>query len=152
VTGANDFFHIDRDLAISLGFPKDYLRACVRRGRALAGLNFTDVDWNAALQRGDAGYLLHLPGAGRLPSAVARYVADGESRGIHKTFKCRTRSPWYRVPHVYMPDAFLTYMSGSLPRLVANAAGVVAPNTLHVLRMHPDGGLTNNMLSAIRGR
>jgi len=149
VTGANDFFHIDHDFATSLGLPNDYLRPCVCRGRALAGLRFTDADWNTARERGDAGYLLHLPGAGRLPAAVARYVADGESRGIHKTFKCRTRSPWYRVPHVHMPDGFLTYMSGNLPRLVANAAGVVAPNTLHVLRMHPGAGLTSNMLSAV---
>jgi hypothetical protein len=80
---------------------------------------------------------------------VARYIADGESRGIHTTFKCRTRSPWYRVPHVHMPDAFLTYMSGDLPRLVANDARVVAPNTLHVLRLHRSSGLTSNMLSAL---
>ncbi len=149
VTGANDFFHLDPGVAAGLDIPGEFLRACVRRGRALAGLRFTDADWNSALGRGDAGCLLHLPGAGRLPPAVARYVADGESRGVHTTFKCRTRSPWYRVPHVYMPDAFLTYMSGDLPRLVANGARVVAPNTLHVLRLHRSSGLTSNMLSEL---
>jgi hypothetical protein len=40
------------------------------------------------------------------------------------------------VPHVYQPDAFLSYMSGASPHLVANDAGAVAPNSLHVLRLH----------------
>lgn len=149
VTGANDFFHLDPGLAAAMGIPSEFLRACVRRGRALSGLRFTDADWNGALRRGDAGCLLHLPNAGNLPAAAARYVADGERKGVHRTFKCRTRSPWYRVPHVYMPDGFLTYMSGDLPRLVANTAGVVAPNTLHILRLHRGSGVTSNMLAAL---
>ena len=149
VTGANDFFHVDPQFAANQGIPHENLRACVRRGRALAGLRFTDTDWNESLRHGDAGYLLYLPGTGRLPSTVARYIADGESKGIHKTFKCRTRSPWYRVPHVYMPDAFLTYMSGDWPRLVANDARVVAPNTLHILRLRGNSGVTSGMLPVL---
>lgn len=149
VTGANDFFHVAPGFGADHGFPDEYLRACVRRGRALAGLRFTDEDWTSALGRGDAGYLLHLPATGTLPHMVASYVRDGERRGIHTAFKCRTRVPWYRVPHVYMPDAFLTYMSGDLPRLVANDSGAVAPNTLHVLRLHRGVELTRNALAAL---
>ena len=142
VTGANDFFHLDPGVAAALGIPGEFLRACVRRGRALAGLRFTDADWNGALARGDAGYLLHLPGAGRLPPAVARYVADVES-GRPYDVQVQDAFALVRVPHVYMPDAFLTYMSGDLPRSVANDARVVAPNTLHVVRLHRGFGLTS---------
>lgn len=149
VTGANDFFHLGPGAAAEIGIPSEFLRACVRRGRALTGLRFTEADWNDALGRGDAGYLVYLPSGGTLPPAVARYVAYGESKGIHRTFKCRTRSPWYRVPHVYLPDAFLTYMSGDLPRLVSNGAGVVAPNTLHILRLHRGAGIGSNALAAL---
>jgi hypothetical protein len=66
-----------------------------------------------------------------------------------RTYKCRTRSPWFRVPHVYQPDAFLTYMSGATPRLVANDAGVVAPNSLHILRLHPHAETTRDGLAAL---
>jgi adenine-specific DNA-methyltransferase len=149
VTGANDFFHVGPGVAADCGFPSEYLRACVRRGRALAGLRFTKADWNAALASGDAGYLLDLPANGILPPVIASYIRDGERRGIHTAFKCRTRSPWYRVPHVYMPDAFLTYMSGDLPRLVANDSGVVAPNTLHVLRLHRGVDVSRDALAAL---
>src|SRR5262249_2391438 len=60
-----------------------------------------------------------------------------------------TRSPWYRVPHVHPPDAFLTYMSGHAPRLVSNTAGVVAPNSLHVLRLRPGTHLSGDALAAL---
>jgi adenine-specific DNA-methyltransferase len=148
VTGANDFFHLDPEFADARGIPAECLRPCVCRGRALAGLRFSRADWTCAVKRGDAGYLLNLQNGSAVSPAVARYLAEGETRGVHKTFKCRTRSPWYRVPHVYMPDAFLTYMSGDMPHLVANAAGAVAPNTLHVLRLHQPG-MTGVMLAAL---
>ena len=149
VTGANDFFHFGPGAIAEWGIPSRFLRACVRRGRALAGLRFTASDWQGALARGDAGYLLELPDARNLPPSIARYLSDGERRGVHKTFKCRTRAPWYRVPHVYMPDGFLTYMSGDVPRLVANDARVVAPNTLHILRLHPDCCVTSDGVAAL---
>ncbi|HET6880205.1 MAG TPA: hypothetical protein VFI31_08625, partial [Pirellulales bacterium] len=35
-----------------------------------------------------------------------------------------------------VPDAFLSYMSGEAPALVANHAGCVATNSVHVVRMN----------------
>lgn len=149
VTGANEFFHLDPRTAAKWGIPSRFLRACVRRGRALAGLRFTPQDWRAALAHGQAGYLLELPAEGDLPDSVLRYLAYGRKLGVDRTFKCRTRTPWYRVPHVYHPDAFLTYMSGDVSRLVANDAGVVAPNTLHILRLHPGTPVGRDGLTAL---
>jgi hypothetical protein len=40
-------------------------------------------------------------------------------------------------------------MSGVTPRLVANDAEVVAPNSLHVLRLHHDTSLTADELAAL---
>jgi hypothetical protein len=53
------------------------------------------------------------------------------------------------VPHVYQPDAFLTYMSGGMPRLVTNEAQVVAPNSLHILRVHPHTKLTAKAIASL---
>lgn len=149
VTGANDFFHLDSHAAAVWDIPKRFLRACVRRGRALAGLRFTQEDWQAALAQGEAGYLLELPPRGDLPDGVLRYLAHGQKLGVHRGFKCRTRTPWYHVPHVRHPDAFLTYMSGDVPRLVSNDAGVVAPNSLHLLRLHPGAPFTGDGMAAL---
>jgi hypothetical protein len=40
-------------------------------------------------------------------------------------------------------------MSGVTPRLVANDAGVVAPNSLHILRLHPHANLTSDAIAAL---
>ncbi|CAN5626317.1 class I SAM-dependent methyltransferase [soil metagenome] len=147
VTGANPFFHLspagakERDLSGAL------LKRAVFRGKALTGLSFDLKDWQRAAARGDAGYLFAVEAEEALTEAALAYIRAGEEEGVPGSYKCRTRSPWYRVPHVYLPDAFLTYMSGLRPRLVANEAGAVAPNTLHVVRLRPHAALSGRVLS-----
>lgn len=149
VTGANDFFHLDPEEVERRGIPREFLKPAVRKGRALSGLCFTTTDWERAVRRNDAGYLLHIEKGQELPTCVRDYLREGETLAIPAAYKCRTRSPWYCVPHVYHPDGFLTYMSGAMPRLVANNAGVHAPNTLHIVRRHPATKLTSDALAAL---
>jgi len=137
VTGANDFFHLSPEDVRVRKIPKRFLKAAVRRGRALNGLKFTPDDWRSAALEGEAGYLLFIPRQSELPSSILNYLDYGTSQRIQNGYKCRSRTPWYSVPHVYQPDAFLTYMSGGVTRLVSNDAQVVAPNSLHILRIHP---------------
>jgi len=149
VTGANDFFHLDAKEARQREIPHAFLKPAVRRGRSLVGLRFTTADWQRAAQTNEAGYLLHLSKNSSLPASVRRYLDEGEGRGVPRAYKCRARSPWYCVPHVYKPDAFLTYMSGVTPRLIANDAGAFAPNSLHVLRLHSPLYVSNDGLAAL---
>jgi adenine-specific DNA-methyltransferase len=149
VTGANNFFHPEATEIQLWGIPDTFLRPAVRRGRSLSGLRFTASDWRDALKLGEAGYLLYIPAEADLPETVRDYLASGEAKGVSKTYKCRTRSPWFRVPHVYKPDAFLSYMSGDTVRLVANDFGAVAPNSLHILRLHRHTALTSDVLAAL---
>lgn len=147
VTGSNDFFHPSERDVRRWDLPSAFLRRAVCRGRALAGLRFRESDWAAGLPSGSAGYLLQVPPRGSLPPSVRRYIMYGEKTGVHHAYKCRVRNPWYTVPHVHQPDALLTYMSGISPRLVANDAAAVAPNTLHVVRMLPLSGFTSHTLA-----
>lgn len=145
VTGANPFFHLTPERAAKAGLPADALRPAVFRSAALSGLTFTDADWSDAAEKGSAGYLLSSDDDS---PELRRYLAQGEAAGVHKAYKCRVRTPWYRVPHVYTPDAFLTYMSGLRPQLVANPTGAVTPNTLHVVRLKPHVTLRAETLAA----
>ena len=149
VTGANEFFHLSPKDARLRGIPNRFLRPAVRRGRALSGLRFTTDDWKAASETGQAGYLLAISRDAELPESVIEYLEYGKNQRVAETYKCRMRSPWYSVPHVYEPDAFLAYMSGGMPRLVANDAEVVAPNSLHVLRLHPHTSLSTDSIAAL---
>jgi len=149
VTGANEFFHLTLDAVRAWGIPTTFLKPSIRRSRALAGLRFTQADWRAALEAGEACYLLAIEAQDNLPKSVRQYLEHGESLGVCRAYKCRTRSPWFRVPHVYQPDAFLTYMSGETPRLVANETEAVAPNSLHILRLRPPTKLASDILAAL---
>ncbi|HLL90956.1 MAG TPA: N-6 DNA methylase [Tepidisphaeraceae bacterium] len=137
VTGGNDFFHLSPADTVRHGVPPSVLRRAVFRGRAFAGTEFDECRWREASETGDAGYLLAIPPTHRLSEGLLDLVRDGEARGVHEAYKCRVRSPWFSVPHVHVPDAFLTYMSGLRPSLVVNRCDAVAPNTLHIVRMLP---------------
>lgn len=138
VSGKNDFFHLDHETVDHFGIPGDFVRPGIFKGGAISGLRFTRGDWSEACQVGDAGYFLHVEPRPRsqLPAAVRAYIEYGERAGAHQGYKCTKREHWYSVPHVYCPDGFLTYMSGAFARLVENDAHAVAPNTLHVVRLH----------------
>jgi adenine-specific DNA methylase len=149
VTGANDFFHLSPREVTTLNIPKGFIKAAVRRGRALTGLRFTRDDWKQAAAVGDAGYVLAISPNAELPSSVRNYLERGRKERVPEAYKCRVRSPWYSVPHIYQPDGFVTYMSGIAPRFVSNDARVVAPNSLHIVRRHAHTTLTCDSIAAL---
>ncbi len=136
VTGANDFFHLSAEESAGWKIPKRFLRPCLLNLRGFKGIEYSLDDWKSRRARGEKVYLLSLPAvpAKALPSSVLAYLRFGESKGFTQRYKCRIREFWHAVPHVRIADAFLSYMSGEQPVLVSNAANLVAPNTLHVLR------------------
>jgi len=140
VTGANDFFHMSVAECERWDIPKRFLRPCVLNLRGIKDVEYTRQYWKAMRERGEKVYLLALPAAARdvLPPLVQHYLRYGEANGLASRYKCRIRQFWYAVPHVRITDAFLSYMSGEQPLLVTNAANLVAPNTVHVLRFVPN--------------
>ncbi len=136
VTGANDFFHLSAEECHRWEIPKSFLRPCLPNLRGLEGIEYDQRQWKERRARGDKAYLLALPQVpdDALPASVRRYLRYGEADGLHLRYKCRIRQFWYAVPHVRIADAFLAYMSGEQPLLLVNAANLVAPNTVHVLR------------------
>jgi len=149
VTGANQFFHLSPADARDRNLPVEFLKPAVRRGRAFSGLTFSKADWHEAAENGEASFLLHIPAGRAIPAAVKKYVAWGESQGIPASYKCRSRSPWYCVPHVHKADAFVSYMSGASPRLVVNKASSYSSNSLHVLRVRPLVQTSPEMLAVL---
>jgi len=57
----------------------------------------------------------------------------GVHRGVSDRTKCADRSPWYVIPEVQPPDAFLLYMALVSPRLVLNYAKAACTNAIHGL-------------------
>jgi adenine-specific DNA methylase len=140
VSGDNDFFHLSQRTAAAYDLPRQYLRPTVRSSSELSGVRYTFTDWSALHQAGAANLLLYIPtDVQELPVSLQAYLNEGVRRGTPERYKCRVRKPWYRVPHVREVDGLLTYMSGSVPKLLANDAGVVTSNALHGFKMKPPG-------------
>ncbi len=133
VSGANEYFVLTEEEAIHWRLPETSLRPALIRARQIPGLQITSADVSQARSQGER-CLLWVPGERPTRSEKA-YIQRGEDLGYAGRYKCRVRTPWYRVPGVMIPDAFLTYMSDAVPRLCFNQAQVVSSNTLHTIRL-----------------
>lgn len=133
VSGANEFFVLSPEEADRWRLPEASLRLALTRARQIPGLRINRAEINRVRSSGER-CLLWLPGE-RLTQAEQVYAQRGEDLGYAERYKCRVRSPWYRVPGVAAPDAFLTYMSDVVPRLCLNQARVVSSNTLLNVRL-----------------
>jgi adenine-specific DNA-methyltransferase len=136
VTGCNEYFHITDRERRDWRIPAKYLRPVILSLAACDGIVLRDEDWTKLRDKGEKAYLLHLPsGDGHtFAQGIAAYLKHGKHLAVHDRFKCRVRQQWYAVPHVRRGDALLSYMTGQIPKLVENRAGLFSPNTLHVVR------------------
>jgi len=136
VTGNNRFFALSPSRATELGLNADDLIKISPPGsRHLRGLTLTERAWAELGARDSATWLLRPAGD---PSPAAwRYIRAGEATGVHEAYKCRVRTPWWRVPLVAPADLFLTYMNADTPRITTNEARAHHLNSVHGLYLQP---------------
>ncbi|MBA2474010.1 MAG: N-6 DNA methylase [Pseudonocardiales bacterium] len=137
VTGNNKYFALPADRASELGLRSDELLPLSPPGsRHLRGLTFTVAAHQQLTSTGSSTSLFRPP---RQPSRAARrYIQIGERLGVHTAYKCRVRTPWWRVPLVAPCDVLLTYMNADSPRLCANHAGTHHLNSVHGVYLRPE--------------
>lgn len=138
VTGNNGFFTLTTEYAEQAGISMaDLLPISPPGSRHLHGLAYTRRDWEQHASQGRPCYLFH-PGEGSRPAAVLGRIEEGETAGVHRSYKCRVRKPWWLVPVTSAPDLFLTYMDSNRPRLIRNEAEVRHLNSLYGVTLHDD--------------
>jgi len=133
VTGDNDFFHLRPSEARLWSLPDEVLRVTVRRAEQLPPRDVDESVVRQWLADDRRVLLLDLKGKGHPAPSVWRYLSTLEAERARRSYKCRNREPWYAVPDVKVPDAFLSYMSGRAPTLVANSARCVCSNSVHAV-------------------
>jgi len=144
VTGANDFFHLRPSEAKLWEIPHRCLKVAVRRAEQLPAEDVNDGAVEEWLRADEPVLLMDLSREDDLPEPVNRYLATADAQRAKATYKCKHREPWYVVPDVRVPDAFLSYMSGERTTLVANSAACVCTNSVHAVRLK--GGTTVSQL------
>jgi adenine-specific DNA-methyltransferase len=145
VTGANRYFAMSPQRAAALGLGEHELLPLSPPGsRHLRGLSFTAPMRTALGEQGASTLLFRPPGE---PSrAAAAYIAAGEEEKVHEAYKCRVRSPWWRVPLLAPADLFVTYMNSDTPRLTTNTVGARHLNSVHGVYLHPQAQQTGRRL------
>lgn len=130
VTGGNRFFALSPARVAELGIPRrDLLRISPPGSSHLRGLALTDSAMTRLGQRDQPTWLLW---PSKTPAdATLRYVEFGHATGVDQAYKCRVRTPWWRVPVLAAPDLFLTCMNADTARLTTNSAGVRHLNSVH---------------------
>lgn len=147
VTGLNEFFVLTEEQVHDYALAA-YMRPIVGRSNYLQGLVFSNEDWTTSVAKRAGAFLLeapHIPGQ-RLSEELRRYIKWGEEQGFNLGYKCRKRNPWYSVPSVWNPQAFMLRQIHQFPKIVLNAAGATCTDTIHRVRLR--AGVSGRMVAA----
>lgn len=71
-----------------------------------------------------------------LPSRARAYIESGERENLHTRYKCRIRTPWYRVPYVHAAPVGMLKRCHDFPRLVLNRVGAYTTDTAYRIKPH----------------
>jgi adenine-specific DNA-methyltransferase len=137
VTGENKFFLLN-EKQVKDAELEAFARKIVSRSGHLRGALFTQNDWRSNAADQVPAYLLMAPGMPRemLPDPLRAYVLKGEEANYQKGYKCSIRSPWYVVPSVWNPEAFMLRQIHGYPKLILNDAEATCTDTIHRVRFN----------------
>ena len=126
VTGANNFFIINKDDVNKMRLPKKFLRPIIRHSSDLHKLKISISD-------NIQDFLLLIPEDMELSSSLENYIKKGEKDDINERYHTRNRKKWYSITKQKPPDGFLHYMTKEVPFIVLNPDGILSTNTIHNL-------------------
>ncbi len=133
VTGANDFFSVDSPTLEAYELTP-WSTPLLPRIRHAAGLRYTEADHALTAAQGARAHLLDFSEARPDPMENPRasaYLETGVVDELPERYKCRIRSPWYRVPFIRPGRLMMSKRSHMYPRVVLNDAGVVTTDTIY---------------------
>jgi tRNA1(Val) A37 N6-methylase TrmN6 len=152
VTGANSFFLVP-DATVAAYDLAPFTAPMFGRSDHVDGAIFDERDHAANRALGLPSHFVHLgdtPRA-RLPAGARRYLAHGESLGLHRRYKCRIRDPWWSVPSVHAAPVAMLKRSHDFPRLVLNQLGAFTTDTAYRVtpRTWPADRLVSSFASSL---
>lgn len=138
-TGNNEYFCINEEKANEYNL-KSVCRPLIARSVNISGIKFSKEDWIDNIQKGARTYLIDFPDIpyDYYPEKHKEYIEYGEKTKQNKGYKCRIRDAWYRVPSIWVPDAFLLRRNHLYPKFVLNSKDVnaVSTDTMHRVRFN----------------
>jgi len=131
VTGANKFFLVDNETVKKYQL-HNYVHPMFGRSDHCKGVIY---DWQQHHDNAVKGLPTNFVYLDKefslLPHAVKKYIKQGESKELHTRYKCRSRSPWYKVPSVYTRKIGMLKRSHDTPRLIFNELEAYTTDTAY---------------------
>jgi len=137
-TGSNDFFTVPLSTVEEYNL-QDYARPMVGRSVQVNSVIFTEKDWERNKFSKAKAHLLVFPEAKNLnaKNGAVKYIAHGESLGIHQGYKTGIRDDWFVVPSLKISDALFIRRNNLYPRLIINQADAYTTDTMHRVFVKP---------------
>jgi len=131
VTGANKFFLVPDETVKSYKLDK-WAHPMFGRSEHCPGIIYDERQHAENATKGSPTNFLWfdtLPS--KLERGVREYIQLGESENLHNRYKCRIRTPWYKVPSVYTSEVGMLKRSHETPRLILNTIGAYTTDTAY---------------------
>lgn len=131
VTGANSFFLVP-DAVVKEYKLERYVHPMYGRSEHCPGIIYDDKQHQTNVLKGLPTNFVYFDK--ELSKSAMQYIESGESMDLHTRYKCRTRSPWYKVPSVYSTEIGMLKRSNGFPRLILNQLGAMTTDTAYRIR------------------
>ena len=134
-TGNNKYFSVNNKVVKQYEL-ENVVRPLIGRSAHAHSIYFKEVDWKANVNAGKAAYLIDFPEIeyDKYPDKHKEYICMGEEKGENTGYKCSIRERWYRIPSVWVPDAFFLRRNNLYPKFVLNCCGAVSTDTMHRIK------------------
>jgi adenine-specific DNA methylase len=139
VTGANKFFLVNDETVQKYGLEK-WAHPMFGRSAHCPGVLY---DKKQHLLNSEAGLpsnfiWFDVNDSSGLSSDALKYIVEGEAEGLHERYKCRIRSPWFKVPSVYTTPVGMLKRAHNFPRLILNKMGAYTTDTAYRITVTND--------------
>lgn len=138
VTGANNFFLVPDDVVTEYALKK-WAHPMFGRSAHCPGVIYNRAQHQENIKQGLPTNFIwfNISDKSALDKNAKRYVEMGEHQNLHTRYKCRVRSPWFRVPSVYTSRIGMLKRANAIPRLILNKLEAYTTDTAY--RITPIG-------------
>ena len=147
-TGNNKYFSVDKNTVEKYEL-YSVVRPLIGRSSHANSIFFTQDDWMENVNSGKAAYLIDFPEIpyDKYPEKHREYIELGEEKKENKGYKCSIRDRWYRIPSIWVPDAFFLRRNNLYPKFVLNRCEAVSTDTMHRIKFNDSVSAEKIMLS-----
>lgn len=134
-TGNNKYFSVTQKTVEKYGLA-NVCRPLIGRSSHANSLFFEKSDWQENVNNNKAAFLIDFPDIPLAGYAEGhrKYIQEGEKNKENEGYKCRIRDRWYRIPSIWIPDAFFLRRNNIYPKFVINKCNAVSTDTMHRLK------------------